>query len=77
MRLDVKEQIDLQWKLRGECGQIWVAAIGSALSVVPMRTLFHDVFQMDDQISAACALGVAFVLFVVVFVVRYQGLRRS
>ena len=77
MRLDVKEQIELQWKWRGERGQIWVAAIGSALSVVPLRALFHDVFQMDDQFSAACALGIAVVLFVVVCVVRYQGLRKS
>jgi len=77
MRLDVKEQIDLQWKLRGERGQIWLAAIGSALSVVPMRAVFHDVFQMDDRVSAGWALGIACVLFLVVCVVRYQGLRRS
>lgn len=76
-RLDVREQIELLWKLRAERGQNWLAAIAVAFSMIPLRTFFKEVLHFNDSDSALLALGVAFVFFLIVLYVRDRGLRKQ
>jgi hypothetical protein len=76
-RLDIKDRIELLWKLRAERGQIWLAAIASGLSVIPLRTVFEDVFDFDKKASMLWAVLVSFCLSLLVLFVRNIGLRKQ